>query len=80
MADESCRTDPNTRPSVYKTAGEDAQLPRSQALSELDSSDYTKNDTKDADLALVIEAWPALSGALRVAIVALVQASPGKSR
>lgn len=75
MANESRRTAPNPRPGGYKTAGDGAQLLQSKALREHDSFDYVKNDTKDADMALVIEAWPELSGAILDAIVGLVQAS-----
>ena len=69
---ESHRTDSNRRPAVYKTAGEDAQLLQSKALSEHDSSDYTKNDTKDPTLALVVEAWCDLPDHIKAAINTLI--------
>ena len=40
--------------------------------------DYTKNDTKQDDLAVVIDAWPELPEAVRAGIVAMVAAFDSK--
>ncbi len=59
----------------FEGRGNDSQVAQPQALSDAPLPDYTKNDTKDSDLALVIEAWPELSEAVRAGIVALIRAS-----
>ena len=41
-------------------------------------SNDTKNDTKDPDLALVIDAWPELPEAVRAGIMAMVRAVEGR--
>ncbi len=54
-----------------------------QALSENSEADYTKNDTKDREitpyndpeLSAVIDAWPTMPDAIRVAITALIRMS-----
>ena len=60
------------RPAVYKTAGENAQLLRSKALSEHGFPDYTRNDTMDPTLELIVEAWAVLPNHIKAAIDTLV--------
>ena len=40
---------------ALKTAGPSTQVATPQALTKPAEPDYTKNDTKDADLALIIQ-------------------------
>ena len=67
---------------VFKAVEQDTQPTQPQALSDGDSTEYTKNDTKqneitpsDAELSAVIEAWPTLPAAIRTGILAMVEAT-----
>ncbi len=73
------RRDSNPRdafaPNGFQDRRPDSLSTNSVGTYESPELNDTKNDTKDPDLALVFEAWPELSEAVRAGIVALIRAS-----